>query len=318
MNYIIYVFLFILILIIAFIIGLTQNYSIFVYGGVKTTTPTVTINETLMSSNLLHDILNIIKKRHYTTPNYSIMSNDDINFYERQAHLLENKYKKKYELMRDQLFSVRNSEMLVYISHCINKVKHMAKIIKEDFENGFDITLIADKNKIPYIMTLRQLLYSYNFSKKDIKDMLKKRKKFPDKLNAINSEIDFILKSDLTSYVNNAKKKKAANEFENEVAAFLDKNNIKYISENENRKKNVQGPKTTPDFLLKSKIIVNGFKTNWVEVKNYLYYGNAILEPGVHAQAKKYYKAHGTGVFIFKYGVAKKANIEGVHFMGWK
>jgi len=275
----------------------------------------------LITSHLLHDILNIIKKRHSVVPNYNIMSNDDISFYERQAHLLENKYKIKYEILKNQLFSIRNAELLVYISQCKKRVQGMAKIIKEDFENGFDVTLIADKHKLPYIMTLKQLCFTFGYSKEDIKKFLKKEKKIPNKLQALNSEIDFILKSDPTSYINSLDSKKRANKFEKEVAMFLDSKHIKYTTENEIKKDGSSGI-ITPDFLLNHTIKINNFTTNWIEVKNYAYYGNIILEPGIQAQATKYYNKYGNGIFIFKYGLINDYNQKnpknGVYFMGWK
>lgn len=273
-----------------------------------------------ITPHLLHDILNIIKKRHSVTPNYNIMSSDDISFYERQAHLLENKYKIKYEILKDQLFSIRNAELLIYISQCKKRVQGMSKLIKEDFENGFDVTLIADKHKLPYIMTLKQLCFEYKYSKEDIKKFLKKEKKLPNNLEALNSEIDFILKSDPTSYINSLDSKKRANEFEKEVAVFLDNKHIKYTTENEIRN---SGEQLTPDFLLKQAIKINNFTAHWIEVKNYAYYGNTILEPGIQAQANKYYNKYGSGVFIFRYGVLNSNNgpnngLKKVHFIGWK
>lgn len=306
----------------------------------------------IISSQLLFDILNIIKKRHYTSPNYNIMNSEDISFYERQAHLLENKYKIKYEILKDQLFSIRGGELLVYISQCSGKVKSMSKMIKEDFENGFDITLIADKHKLPYIMTLKQLFFEYKYSKEDIKKFLKKEKKLPTNLQSINSELDFILKSDPTSYINNLNNKKEADAFEKEVAAFLDSKNIKYITENDQRlphnnkqclrsgggkflnnqqlphssNNNKQclrsGSSGTPDFLFNEATIINKCKAHWIEVKNYAYYGNKILDPGIRDQANKYYSKYGSGIFIFKYGIIediiKNPINNGVYFMGWE
>ena len=113
---------------------------------------------------------------------------------------------------------------------------------------------------------------------------------------------------------------------------FLDKNNIKYITENEirnnskdNSKDNSKGnskDNLTPDFLLKNPVIINKFTVYWIEVKNYVYYGNIILESGIKKQANKYYNKYGSGIFIFKYGVLSpelmKKNINGVNFIGWK
>jgi hypothetical protein len=349
MNYVIYILLFILIFIVVFIVQITHNkYSI--YGGkklkeksphsgkqLKEKSPhsgkqlkekSVNININCIqpiTTNLLNDILNIIKKRHGVAPNYNIMSSDDISFYERQAHLLENKYKIKYEILKNQLFSIRNAELLIYISQCKKKVQSMSKLIKEDFENGFDVTLIADKHKLPYIMTLKQLCLECGYSKKDIKKFLKKEKKIPNKLQALNSEIDFILKSDPTSYINSLDSKKRVNEFEKKVAMFLDSKHIKYTTEDEIRNggkqlKHLHSDIITPDFLLNRAILINNFMAHWIEVKNYTYYGNTILEPGIQAQANKYYNKYGPGIFIFRYGiVANLSNVENnrVYFIGW-
>jgi hypothetical protein len=303
----------------------------------------IVINSLIITKPLLFDILNIIKKRHQTNTNFNVMTDDDISFYERQAHILENKYKSDYEIMKSILFSIRSSEMMIYISQCAGKIKSMSKIIKEDFENGFDLTLIADRHKLPYIMTLKQLLTEYKYSEKEIKRFLRGEKKMPDKIKSISAEIDFILKSDPTSSINSLDKKDTANNFEKTIAEFLDKEGVKYISENEMRKNNKKNKEEnkeenkkenkeenkkenkedaiTPDFLLKGgqSVSINGYPINWVEVKNYAYYGNKILEKGIQKQATKYHNKYGNGVFIFKHGVSMIENTEisGVKFIGW-
>ena len=346
----IYILLFILIFIIVLFLIFENDINIIIKRGGKekehkenkekghkenNSLKNIVINSLIITKPLLFDILNIIKKRHQTNTNFNVMTDDDISFYERQAHILENKYKSDYEIMKSILFSIRSSEMMIYISQCAGKIKSMSKIIKEDFENGFDLTLIADKHKLPYIMTLKQLLTEYKYSEKEIKRFLRGEKKMPDKIKSISAEIDFILKSDPTSSINSLDKKDTANNFEKTIAEFLDKEGVKYISENEMRKNNKKNKEEnkeenkkenkeaaiTPDFLLKGgqSVSINGYPINWVEVKNYAYYGNKILEKGIQKQATKYHNKYGNGVFIFKHGVSMIENTEisGVKFIGW-
>jgi len=181
---------------------------------------------------------------------------------------------------------------------------------------------------LPYIMVLKQLLYEYKYSENEIKRFLRKEKKLPDNMKAISDEIDFILKSDPTSSINSIDKKNSATEFENTIAEFLDKRGIKYISENETRKDKELNTTLTPDFLLKRDqfVYINGFPINWIEVKNYTYYGNKLLEKGIQRQATRYYNKYGNGIFIFRYGAISIENLgilgilgtPGVKIIGWK
>jgi len=281
------------------------------------------IKSITFTKHLLHDMLGIIHKRHQMDPNFKLITDEETSFYERQARILENKYKLDYESIKLQLFSIRKLEIMAFIYQCTGKVKKLSKEIKHDFENGFELTLIADRHKIPYIMALKQLFSEYGYSEREIKKILRKEKKVPDKMKAIESELDFILKSDPTSSINSLEGKKLATKFENSIAQFLNKNGVKYISEEEARNKNKKNDKNddifTPDFLLKDgqSVTINGFPISWIEVKNYAYYGNKILENGIQKQSKKYYNKYGNGVFIFRCGALENAGNNNVKFIGW-
>jgi len=64
---------------------------------------------------LLSDILNIIKHRHTSHTNFQIISEDDQKFYERQAHILTNKYHLDFDITHMQLCAIRGMEMQIYI-----------------------------------------------------------------------------------------------------------------------------------------------------------------------------------------------------------
>jgi hypothetical protein len=276
-----------------------------------------------ISREVLSDMLNVIKHRHQSNPNFNAMSDDDAKFYERQAHIINNKYNLHFETTHMQLCAIRGMEMQIMIAHSKHKIESMAKTIKEDFESGFELTLIADKHKLPYILTLKQLCADFGYSQQDIKDFLRKNKPFPEKLSALNAELDSILKSDMTSSLNSNEARLRATEFENDVAKMLKDLGIKFVTEegiksahNDNNGEAL----TTPDFLLDKgqSITLNEFPIKWIEVKNYPYYGHKFLEKGVQQQAKKYQAKYGSGVFIFKCGViCDYATIDGVKFIGW-
>jgi hypothetical protein len=230
-----------------------------------------------------------------------------------------------------QLCAIRGMEMQKMIAYSKSHIEAMSKTIKEDFENGYDLTLIADKHKFPYMLTLKQLCSDFGYSQQEIKDFIKKVKPFPEKLNAINSELDHILKTDPTSYVNTVDARNRANDFEDAVAKLLKSKGITYLTENEIRDKhteakdkNPEGEEevlATPDFLFDKgeNVVLNDFPIKWIEVKNYPYYAHKFLENGVQQQAKKYHTKYGNGVFIFKCGVLQNYHtIDGVKFIGWE
>lgn len=240
--YIPIILLFILILIIVYICVIFRYNKKYYMGGTNTNTKNITKNIKIesipcISNNLLIDMLNIIKHRHHSNTNYNAMTDDDIKFYERQSHILANKYNLDFNNTHMQLCSVRSMEIQIYMAQCSHKVATLSKTIKEDFEKGFDLTLIADKHKLPYILTLKQLCSSFGHSPKEIKRFLRKEKPFPKELDAINSELDYILKSDTTSSINSENARTRATEFEGQIDNILKKLNIKYYTENDLREK---------------------------------------------------------------------------------
>ena len=288
---------------------------------------------------LLSDILNIIKHRHASHTNFQIISEDDQKFYERQAHILTNKYHLDFDITHMQLCAIRGMEVQIYIGMSKAKIKELSKQIKEDFQNGFDLTLIADKHKLPYILTLKQLCEDFGYNQKETKHFLRKDKPFPDELAALNGELDHILKLDPTSSLNSNDAKTRSIEFEDLVAKKLSDLHIKFKTEVHIKEEadgaaaNADGddvePLLTPDFLFtdpNQNIKLNGIEIKWIEVKNYPYYKHRFLEKNVQKQAKKYYNKYGNGVFIFKCGVLCDAkgnaphadNIPSVKFIGWE
>jgi len=278
-------------------------------------------NAECISPELLMDIHNIIKRRFSTNLNFNVLNKEDKDFYERQSHILANKYNLKSSILYNQLISIRGQELSLMILHLNEKIKSLMSKIKSEFESGYDLTLIADNYKLPYIATLKQLCAKYGHSPKEIKKFLRKELPFSEKVSKLNSELDFILKNDITSSINNIDNKKRANEFEQIVMDKLDKLGIEYSTEDELRK--VEENAITPDILFKKgqNIKLNGDKINWIELKNFPYYKNKLLESKIQQQAQKYYNKYGVGVFIFKLGVLstyKHADgLTDVKFIGW-
>jgi len=279
-----------------------------------------------ISKLLLLDIINIIKHRHTSITNFNTMTDDDNKFYERQAHILANKFHLDFETTHLQLCSIRNLELQIYVANSKSKIKSLLPTIKKDFEKGFELTLIADKHHLPYLSTLKQLCSIYNYSQNDIKSFLRKEKPFPKELDGLNSELSSILDLDPTSYINSNKAKKHATDFENEIEKLLSSLHIEFYTENDIRKNHNSDDHEsmiTPDFLFKEgqNITLNEYPINWIEAKNYAYYKHKFLDQGIQQQAKKYFNKHGNGVIIFKCGVycdnQHADGLPNVKFIGW-
>ncbi len=111
--------------------------------------------------------------------------------------------------------------------------------------------------------------------------------------------------------------------FENKVMKWLDKENVKYITQEElikKQKKEYGRAVSTPDFLITSDYYVDGVKINWIDAKAYYGAYVPLFFNKKKKQAKKYNDEYGSGAFMFKYGFTshKKFYFENTLCLDWR
>jgi hypothetical protein len=105
----------------------------------------------------------------------------------------------------------------------------------------------------------------------------------------------------------------SASLFEKSIAQYLAQQNIKYLSETDQKAMVAEGKKTppTPDFLFDGPICLSSHQLvapiNWIEAK--MFYGASTIADGtknavggLQRTARRYVKSHGPGAFVFSHG----------------
>lgn len=207
-------------------------------------------------------------------------------------------------------------------------IKSIRSIYVKNYMIEKSITLNKNKNNIinDYnILTIEQLVIKYDISPLNIlriifydkyKQKLNKLILHTEKLDELdNNNLKYAIETDAYALINHSESLKNAIEFEKQIELFLKKNNIKYETQNDLIKKQLMENKNitiTPDFLIKSPLIINGIEINWIDAKNY--YGSNIrmVIKNIYKQTKKYIKAYGNGCIVFKLGFNDKLKFDNI------
>jgi hypothetical protein len=109
--------------------------------------------------------------------------------------------------------------------------------------------------------------------------------------------------------------------FEKKVEEFLIKNNIKYSTQEELSEEQIKDygkPINTPDFLIKSELIVDDKKVNWIDAKNFYGANIRFIKNKIKKQIAKYIKEYGDGMIVFNLGHNDELKIDNVIFIGYE
>lgn len=115
----------------------------------------------------------------------------------------------------------------------------------------------------------------------------------------IASEYDNYYQLDQTKIHNESK------DFEDKIENILKKHNMQYQTQNDlviEQTKLYGKPINTPDFLIKSELIINDKKINWIDAKNFYGPNIKFIINKIKKQIKKYISSYGPGCIIFNYG----------------
>ena len=109
--------------------------------------------------------------------------------------------------------------------------------------------------------------------------------------------------------------------FEKQIEHFLNKNSIKYITQEELVKEQIKKygqPINTPDFLIKSDLYIGNYKINWIDAKNF--YGSTVpfVKNKIKKQTLKYLNEWGSGSIIFSLGFNQNLKFTNILFLGFQ
>lgn len=215
---------------------------------------------------------------------------------------------KKYNIPKKILKSIVILHTYDKIIRNYSKVYNKRKELNNEYNNKIDILELVKKYNISPLTIFRIILRTRGFDKKKIKKIITNKL-----LNKYDLEqLDKAIKNDWFAGIDKEKQLKKSLEYENKIQKFLNKYKIKYdTQDNLIEKKSL----LTPDFLIKSKLQINGNRVYWIDAKNF--YG-AYTKSNLYnlkKQAKKYNDAFGSGAFIFSNNFSNKLKIKNTQLL---
>jgi hypothetical protein len=238
----------------------------------------------------------IIKKINKKAPYaFGPLLKSEINF-------IRSKVKSKYNLdIKSQIiWSIKSAYMKNYIIMTYYKLNKYKSELIDKYNRKNDILKLSKEYKLSPMTILRFILENkYNTKIKFLISDISKLDTFDKK------QFDSAIKSDIYNQIEQSEQLIEAEEFEKKIEKILKNHNIKFKTQQElsiDQLKIYGKIINTPDFLIKSELIINNHKINWIDAKNF--YGSNIdfVKKKIKKQIKKYLDTYGSGCIIFKYG----------------
>jgi hypothetical protein len=183
-----------------------------------------------------------------------------------------NKYidKKKLNIGLEDVLSIRSSYMTIKIIKDSDRLKSLINKISKLYKKGIKLSWISKKYDLSPILMLKNI-FSSRYSKEKIKDFF--YGKHLDKLSEFDLEqLNFAKENDIFNKVDQTEQIKNSENFELEIRNFLVKNKVKFKTQNELTKEQIEKygkAISTPDFLILSDFYINDKKINWIDAKNF-------------------------------------------------
>ena len=197
------------------------------------------------------------------------------------------------------------------ISHYSNIISNEKKIV-QDYSNGLDILELSKKYDGSPLNLLR-IIFQKKYKTKLTKIITNTNTNMLDQHD--KSQLELAISTDAYALVNQDQILKKAILFENQVAKILDKNNIKYKTQDElvqEQKQKNSVSTNTPDFLILSELTINGTKINWIDAKNFYGSDSKFIKKKIIKQTNKYIKEWGTGSIIFNLGFCSNLDFQNI------
>lgn len=170
--------------------------------------------------------------------------------------------------------------------------KHQAEIARLRAA-GLTPVLIAKKLRLPPVSVLRRL--QGGLSRAEFNARLSRAEALPD---CSAEDVRAALAADLNYQNYSSGVHSDATAFEVTLQEFFRARGAAVVTEDDLR---ARGSDVTPDLYFDQPVLINGRPVHWVDAKNYLNYGSALVVRKLESQAKRYQKL-GPGAFVFSMG----------------
>ena len=168
----------------------------------------------------------------------------------------------------------------------------------------------ARSARVPPIAMLRSLLEREGLRASQIRSVLADPQSAATVTDLLTGDFTLLAEADLSSRANSVRAQEQAMRFEERVSEILTAavGRGAYQRENDRRGDSAESS-LTPDFLFKTPVMINGHIINWLDAKNYYWYGSPLTARSVYRQAEKYTQAFGPGAFVFRHGADSRVGI---------
>ncbi len=265
-----------------------------------------------ISIKLLNIIADDIEKyiiTKITFNNFGKLHNDElINIHQK----IFNKFNQSIDL--NIICSVRSTYMKESIIKHHHRLLKYSTYIYNEYKTQNILKLSSKLNLSP--MTIIRFVFNKLY-KQTLKYLINN-----DKLNTYDKQ-QYKLASDNDIFVNLDQTNLSIESFKFEklIEEYLIINNIQYQTQEELSRLQIikyGRPINTPDFVIKSKLIINNNKINWIDAKNFYGSNNKFIKNKINKQIEKYINKYGSGCIIFNYGFNSKLKFNNVLILDYQ
>ena len=216
--------------------------------------------------------------------------------------------KKLHERMgisKDLLFNILGKKIVRNATKRYYIVKRKSGKLFHDWERGKSLRKIDRSINFPSMLTAFFVLNKKGISRKRFNNMVKDPVSIRN--HRIRKEIGEVIREDFV-YSPWAHKLQAKNgkETEDKIERWLEERGIKFMTENESRKRNRV---RTPDFLLKKPITIRRKRVKWIESKA-SFGDDKEIKKDFKKQLKPYIDHFGPGAVVYWYGFLEGLRID--------
>ena len=227
--------------------------------------------------------------------------------------------KKKLRLQIEDILSIRSAYMTMKIMKNSNRLKNSINKIYKLYGKNRSLKELSKKYDLPPIPLIKNILYKKKYSKDMVKSFF-----YGENLNKLNDfdskQLIFAIENDIFNKVVQTSQIENSENFEIEVGNFLKKHNIKFKTQDELVKEQIQKygrPINTPDFLILSDFYINNKKINWIDAKNFYGANTYLVKKKIKKQVKKYINKYGYGSIFFSLNFSEKLNFNNVMLVSY-
>ena len=202
---------------------------------------------------------------------------------------------------KNMLFNILARKIVRKVMRDYYKIKRMSKRLLNMWNKGKTFSQLAKGFDFSPVIMALFILQEKGWRKKEFQELLKNPNKIENK--KIKEEIKEALEKDFV-YSPKSVDRQVINgrEGEDKMQKWLDKNKIKYLTENDIKAAaEDQQDIKTPDFLFKKSIKINGKESFWLESKASFGSPNE-MKRNYKKQLNPYEKLFGPGIVIYWYG----------------